>query len=193
MQASISVKPYHHDCQHRKTRSSPAARPCVSPSNAAPPATCRQSTSQADPVNQEAANFDLIDRTAIRCGHRSHTWWAASPPLMGVPSDSVAAAAIMMAWTGPAAAAAEDLVTYDNAAGFGNVQNVFGVGYAMLVAVFAWRLLSRRIKRAKSEVRWGHIKCFQHYERVRMAWSQRRFNLLVMIFCPRRLLDETSN
>lgn len=148
----MSIKPHHHDCRHRKTLASSAARSRVSLSKPAPPATCRQSIRQAVPVTHAAAKAESFDRTAITCGRRSHTVWAASPPLAGVLIDSIAAAAIMMASTGPAAAAAEDLVMYDNAAGFGNIQNVFGVGYAMLVAVFAWRLLSRRIKRAKSEV-----------------------------------------
>lgn len=63
-----------------------------------------------------------------------------------------AAATLLLAeWVPSAAAATDGLVVYDNAEGLGNLKNVFGIGYAMLVAVFAFRLLSRRAKRARSE------------------------------------------
>ena len=52
------------------------------------------------------------------------------------------------AFADPAASA----VAYDNAAGSESLKAVFGVGYVVLVGIFAVRLLRRRAARAKSEV-----------------------------------------
>jgi hypothetical protein len=49
------------------------------------------------------------------------------------------------------AAAAGDIAAYDNAAGSESLRTVFGVGYVLLVGIFAVRLLTKRAKRAKSE------------------------------------------
>ncbi len=66
---------------------------------------------------------------------------------------AAAAAAAVQALAGPELATAADVVNYDNSAGSNSLRNVFGVGYAVLVGAFAIRLLLRRAKRAKSEVR----------------------------------------
>lgn len=152
----LSIKPLLHTCKHRGSLVSHAAKQSTFRSDSVPHAMCRQPASHTD-LGAHSARSDSIqlstthrrDGTLISCSSQAAE--AALPRLTSALIDGAAAAALMMTWTGPAAAAAEDLVSYDNAAGFDNIQNVFGVGYAMLVAVFAWRLLSRRIKRAKSE------------------------------------------
>lgn len=81
-------------------------------------------------------------------------------PEVGLSSLSAATAAAAWCWLSASAAlpphaladTLADVASYDNAAGSENLKTVFGVGYVILVAIFAVRLLRKRAGRAKTEV-----------------------------------------
>ncbi len=63
------------------------------------------------------------------------------------------AASLVISPAPAALAAAEgNSVAYDNATGSEGLRTAFGVGYVVLVAIFAVRLLTKRAQRSKTEV-----------------------------------------
>ncbi len=74
--------------------------------------------------------------------------WARAPLLL--------ASALLAGGAGPALAAMEEAVAYNSGGNEETVKNAAGIAYVVLVAYFLFKVLTKRAKRARSQVRSRH-------------------------------------